>query len=71
MPEKRKADPRARSASARPGIHVFLRQPREGVDGRVIWRDDALCPAMTFIYTAIISQQSERILGVTWNAGGQ
>jgi hypothetical protein len=31
-----------------PGIHVLLRQPREGVDGRVIWRDDALCPAMTF-----------------------
>jgi hypothetical protein len=41
------------------------------VDGRVIWRDDALCPAMTFIDTAIILQQSERILGETWNAGGQ
>jgi hypothetical protein len=32
----------------RPGIHVFLRQPREDVDGRVTWRDNALCPAMTF-----------------------
>jgi hypothetical protein len=31
-----------------PGIHVFLRQPQGGVDGRAIWRDDALCPAMTF-----------------------
>ena len=34
-------------------------------------RVDALCPAMTFIDTAIILQQSERILGETWNAGGQ
>jgi hypothetical protein len=46
------------------------------VDGRAIWRDDALCPAMTShkvskIVRAIILQQSERILGATWNAGGQ
>jgi hypothetical protein len=40
--------PGSASSISRPGIHVFLRQPREGVDGRVTWRDDALCPAMTF-----------------------
>src|SRR3954464_11288175 len=28
----------ARAASSRPGIHVFLRQPQGGVDGRVTWR---------------------------------
>jgi hypothetical protein len=31
------------------GIHIFLNQPQGRVDGRVTWRDHALCPAMTFI----------------------
>ena len=62
---------------ARPGIHVFLCQPQGRVDGRVTWRDHALCPAMTFVIKgrlrtrAIILQQSERILGASRNAGGQ
>ena len=40
--------PAAQTAFAA-GIHVFLRQPQGDVDGRVTWRDHALCPAMTFI----------------------